>query len=84
MLVIYGGSDALIPPAWTEQALDKACGMGDVIQIQLQPDKGAEDIDASVADGWVDARFNGGEAQNDCPSFIAGNDRLGESPGLAG
>jgi pimeloyl-ACP methyl ester carboxylesterase len=72
MLVIYGGSDALIPPAWTERALDKACQMGDVIQIQLQPDKGADDIDASVADGWVNALFNGEQAQNDCPSLIAG------------
>jgi pimeloyl-ACP methyl ester carboxylesterase len=68
MLVIYGGSDALIPPAWTEHALDKACRMGDVIQIQLQPDKRAEDIDASVAGEWVNARFNGEEAQNDCPA----------------
>jgi hypothetical protein len=46
--------------------------MGDVIQIQLQPDKGADDIDASVADGWVNALFNGEQAQNDCPSLIAG------------
>jgi hypothetical protein len=72
MLVIYGGSDALIPPAWTEHALDKACRMGDVVQIQLQPDRGAGDVDASVAGAWVNARFNGDEAQNDCPSLIAG------------
>jgi len=84
MLVIYGGSDTLIPPAWTERALAKACGMGDVIQVQLQPDKGAEGIDASVADYWVNARFNGVDAQNDCPSVVAGNDRLGDSPGLVG
>jgi hypothetical protein len=84
MLVIYGGSDTLIPPAWTERALAKACGMGDVIQVQLQPDKGAEGIDASVADYWVNARFNGVDAQDDCPSVVAGNDRLGESPGIVG
>lgn len=72
MLVIYGGSDALIPPAWTQRALAKACGMGDVIQVQLQPDKGAEGIDASVAGEWVNARFNGVDSQNDCPSLVAG------------
>jgi pimeloyl-ACP methyl ester carboxylesterase len=71
MLVIYGGSDTLIPPAWTEHALGKACQMGDVIQVQRQPGKGADAIDASVADGWVNAVFNGDEPQNDCPSLIA-------------
>jgi alpha-beta hydrolase superfamily lysophospholipase len=71
MLVIYGGSDTLIPPAWTEHALGKACQMGDVIQVQRQPGKGADDIDASVADGWVNAVFNGDQPQNDCPSLIA-------------
>jgi hypothetical protein len=71
MLVIYGGSDTLIPPAWTEHALGKACQMGDVIQVQRQPGKGSDDIDASVADGWVNAVFNGDEPQNDCPSLIA-------------
>jgi alpha-beta hydrolase superfamily lysophospholipase len=71
MLVMYGGNDALIPPAWTEQALEKACGMGDVIQIWLQPDQGDGDIDASAADAWINARFNGGEAHDDCPALIA-------------
>jgi hypothetical protein len=71
MLVMYGGNDALIPPAWTNQALDKACQMGDVIQIQLEPDKGAADIDASAADEWINARFNGDPAQDDCPSVVA-------------
>jgi hypothetical protein len=55
-----------------QRALAKACGMGDVIQVQLQPDKGAEGIDASVADYWVNARFNGVDSQNDCPSLVAG------------
>jgi pimeloyl-ACP methyl ester carboxylesterase len=71
MLVMYGGNDSLIPPAWTNQALDKACQMGDVIQIQLEPDKGAADIDASAADEWINARFNGDPAQDDCPSVVA-------------
>jgi hypothetical protein len=71
MLVMYGGNDALIPPTWTDRALDKACRMGDVIQIWLQPDQGDGEIDASGADAWINARFNGGPAQNDCPSRIA-------------
>lgn len=72
MLVVYGGDDGLTPQAWTEHALGKACGMGDVVQMKLIPDKRAEDIDASIADEWVNARFNGVDAQNDCPALLAG------------
>jgi hypothetical protein len=71
MLVMYGGNDALIPPAWTDQALTKACRMGDEIQIWLQPDQGDGEIDASGAYPWINARFNGDPSQNDCPSRIA-------------
>jgi pimeloyl-ACP methyl ester carboxylesterase len=70
MLVIYGGQDSLIPPAWTERALGKACNMGDVVQIQMLPDKGNEDIDVSSAFDWIGARFGGLPAQDDCGSFL--------------
>jgi pimeloyl-ACP methyl ester carboxylesterase len=69
MLVIYGGPDPLIPPGWTENALNRACKMGDVIQIQFQPDKGGADVDLSSALGWINDRFKGTSAPNDCGSL---------------
>ncbi len=76
MLVIYGGKDLLVPAAWTEQALTRACSMGDVIDIQTQPDKGHTDIDVTSAFGWVNDRFRGEPAPNSCLSFEA-SERLG-------
>jgi pimeloyl-ACP methyl ester carboxylesterase len=71
MLVIYGGQDSLVPPAWTDNALYRACKMGDVIQIQMQPDKGHIEIDPSTAIGWIGERFKSAAAANDCGSFTA-------------
>src|SRR6185436_7171844 len=59
MLVIYGGQDPLMPSEWTDRALLQACKMGDVIQIQLQPERRGPDIDLPAVMGWIDARFNG-------------------------
>lgn len=69
-LVIYGGQDALIAPAWTDAALQRACEMGDVVDINLQPDKGHADIDVSSTLPWVADRFNGVPAPDSCPSFV--------------
>lgn len=71
MLVIYGDQDPLIPAGWTDRALDRACAMGDVIQIQLQPDKGHAQINRTAALGWIADRFNSVPAPNDCESFTA-------------
>lgn len=66
MLVIYGGRDTLISPAWTKQALEKACAMGSTVEYYLQPDKGHGDIDAAVAFGWIRQRFDGDAPLNAC------------------
>lgn len=66
MLVIFGGQDLLVPPAWTDRALDYACAEGDVIDIRFQPDKGHSDIDVYSAFGWLNARFKGDPAPNSC------------------
>jgi pimeloyl-ACP methyl ester carboxylesterase len=71
MLVIYGGMDTLTPGNWTDQALDAACGMGDVIDIQFQPDKGHSDIDVSYSFAWINDRFAGVPAANSCESFTS-------------
>ncbi len=68
MLVIYGGRDPVAPKAWTEQALDRACVMGDVIQIEFQPDGGGDDIDTGSALGWINDRVNAVPPRDDCPS----------------
>ena len=66
MLVVYGGKDAFIPADATEHALAKACGMGDVIDIQQQPDKGHDDLDLSMALPWIGDRFTGAPVTNSC------------------
>jgi pimeloyl-ACP methyl ester carboxylesterase len=71
MLVVYGGQDQLVPPVWTDRALDAACRMGDVIAIELQPDRGHADVDGASAFPWITQRFAGDPAGNDCPAFIA-------------
>jgi pimeloyl-ACP methyl ester carboxylesterase len=71
MLVIYGGMDTLTPGSWTDQALQAACGMGDVIDIQFQPDKGHSDIDVTYSFGWINDRFASAPAANSCESFTA-------------
>jgi pimeloyl-ACP methyl ester carboxylesterase len=70
ILVIYGGQDQLIPPTWTDRALDAACRKGDVIQIELQPDKGHADVAGDPAFPWINSRFAGDPPRNDCPEFI--------------
>lgn len=78
MLVMYGGQDPLIPPEWTDRALDRACKMGDVIQVRVQPDKRDADIDVPTALDWIKARFNGDPAPNDCQAFTAAYASRGE------
>jgi pimeloyl-ACP methyl ester carboxylesterase len=70
MLVVYGGQDQLVPPTWTDRALDEACRKGDIIQIELQPDKGHADVDGGSAFPWFNDRFAGAPPRNDCPEFI--------------
>jgi hypothetical protein len=69
MLVMYGGSDPLIPAWWTAGALEAACKMGDVIDIVLRPDETAQ-IDPSAAFGWIVGRFAGDPAVNSCEANL--------------
>jgi Secretory lipase len=68
MLVIFSGRDPVIPREWTDQALGRACAMGDVIQIQFRPDETAGDIDIANALGWMSDRVQGSAAPDDCGS----------------
>lgn len=71
MLVIFGGRDELVPEPWTRRALSAACAMGDVIDIQLQPDKGHHDIDVSMTYPWLAERAAGLPAVNNCGAYVA-------------
>jgi len=66
MLVVYGNKDTIISPEATRGALAAACGMGDVIDIREQPDKGHTDLDIGVAVPWIAERFEGKPATNSC------------------
>ncbi|WP_395308181.1 alpha/beta hydrolase-fold protein [Mycobacterium sp. AMU20-3851] len=81
MYVIYGGRDAVLPAAWTEVALGRACRMGDVIQIAFWPDEGHPSIDPVAAAGWLIERLELNPSANDCESFLAGRDLPGLDAG---
>lgn len=63
MLVVYSDSDPVSPAAWTDRALDAACKMGDSITIQKRP---GPQTDPLAALAWIDDRFAGAPAPNDC------------------
>lgn len=66
MLVIYGGQDPAVPAAWTERALDRACKMGDIIQIVRLPDDAVDRLNLAAALDWMGQRVNSVPAPNDC------------------
>ena len=70
MYVIYGGADPVIPAAWTERALTRACQMGDAVQIAFWPD-GGHQIEPVAAVGWLTDRMQSSPSANDCPSYLA-------------
>jgi S-formylglutathione hydrolase FrmB len=72
MYVIYGGRDPVIPTAWTERALSRACQMGDVVQIAFWPDNGRQQIEPVAAAGWLGDRLKSHPSANDCGSYLAG------------
>jgi hypothetical protein len=67
MLILFGQLDKVVTPQWTADAITRACTMGDVIEAYSVPGRGHDDIDGSVALGWIKERFAGGvEAHNSC------------------
>lgn len=74
MYVIYGGRDPVLPAAWTEQALGRACQMGDVVQIAFWPEDGHRSIQPVAAAGWLIDRLQSNPSADDCASFLVGRD----------
>jgi pimeloyl-ACP methyl ester carboxylesterase len=59
MLVIYGGQDIFVPPQATRRAIERACALGDTIDVIFQPDRGHADVDTSGYVQWLGERFQG-------------------------
>jgi pimeloyl-ACP methyl ester carboxylesterase len=66
MLVIYGGQDIFVPPRATRRAIERACALGDTIDVIFQPDRGHGDVDISGSVQWLGDRFSGLPAPNTC------------------
>lgn len=66
MLVVFGDMDKVVAPEWTADAVRRGCDMGDVIEAYSVPGRGHDDIDGSVALGWIMQRFSGADARNSC------------------
>lgn len=62
MLIVADRPDGLIPAAWTDRAVARACGMGDIVMIGTP----ATDQPAQAL-GWIADRFNSVAAHNECP-----------------
>ncbi|AQA06446.1 hypothetical protein BVC93_16120 [Mycobacterium sp. MS1601] len=64
--VYYGGNDQLVLPEWTEEALLRACELGDTIEATRVDDAGHELNPGAPLNDWVAARFAGEPAPSDC------------------
>jgi pimeloyl-ACP methyl ester carboxylesterase len=66
LLVIYGGSDATVPPEWTEVAMGRACALGDtVMRVRMEGQGHTLDPGAPLGQ-WIADRFAGLPATGNC------------------
>jgi pimeloyl-ACP methyl ester carboxylesterase len=70
MWVIYGGRDPFTPQEWTARTLERACGYGDAIRIEKQPNIRPDSIDLGRAIPWIKERLDGKAPTDDCLAFI--------------
>lgn len=67
MLVGYGELDQLTLPDWTRAAVDRACEMGETIQLLEAPGQGHGILDMGSAPAeWLGGRFAGTPPANTC------------------
>jgi pimeloyl-ACP methyl ester carboxylesterase len=64
--VYYGGSDPLILPEWTEDAVRRACALGDTIEATRADDAGHGLDPGAALQDWISARFAGQPATSNC------------------
>lgn len=67
LMAVVGELDQLVDPKWTQEAVGRACSMGDVVELRNEPGQGHSD-QAAVADGvtWVSERFAGLPTPDTC------------------
>jgi secretory lipase len=66
LLVWYGGTDTFIDAQWTTDAIQRVCAMGGSVTIEFDAAKGHSQADIPALLDWVDDRFAGVPAANDC------------------
>jgi Secretory lipase len=66
LYVWYGGQDPFIDAAWTKAAIERTCAQGGVVTIRFDPNGGHNPPDAVELIKWLNDRFKGLPAQNDC------------------
>ncbi len=65
-LVLQGDQDQLIPVAWTDAAVQRACDMGSVIASFVAVGRGHGDFDPTEALDWIQQRFRGDPPVSTC------------------
>ena len=64
--VTYSGRDGFIDAQWTTDAIARACALGGTVVWQLEPGKGHGDFDLNTQFDWIEDRFAGKPATNEC------------------
>lgn len=58
LFVLVGERDDLIDPQWTRDAVAKACGLGDDVELRAEPEQGHADLAANgIGVDWLVERF---------------------------
>lgn len=70
LLVSYGEGDALVPAAWTQRAIGRACEMGDHVQIESSGQSSPLTIESATTLSWMRERFDGLTSRNDCVELL--------------
>ncbi|AYJ48645.1 lipase family protein [Rhodococcus sp. P1Y] len=67
LMALVGDLDQLVDPKWTQDAVGRACSMGDVVDLRTERAQGHSDQAATqVGVDWVTDRFAGVSAPNTC------------------
>jgi hypothetical protein len=66
MLIVYAGRDEYVSPESTRSAIERACALGDQIQVDFEPDKTHGDVDFRNYVQWLGERFAGRPALSNC------------------
>ncbi|TRW80495.1 hypothetical protein FK535_19325 [Mycolicibacterium sp. 018/SC-01/001] len=66
MLVIYTGRDEFIPVEATQRSLERACALGDQIDVVFEPDKTHGEVGDANSFEWIGQRFSSIPASSNC------------------